>query len=283
MKREKIPKSYKEIISIPEKLRSELPSSYDVVGDIALIKLSDNLLAYKKEIANAFLEAYKHIKTVCLVSPVSGELRTRDVEIIGGEKHTETVHKEYGLRFVVDVQKTYFSLRLANERKRIASLVRDNETVVDMFTGVAPFPIMIAKYANPEIIYAFDKNKHAIEFAKENIKINRVLDKVELIHTDALNIPNFLREKSVKADRVIMNLPFSVFDFYPEALQILDKKGIIHYYEILTEEKLEKRVDNLKKVSEENKFKLIETRIKRIKSYSPREFYIGIDITVKKN
>ena len=60
------------------------------------------------------------------------------------------------------LKETYFSPRLANERKRITSLVKPGETVVDMFAGVAPFSIMIAKYANPKIIYAIDKNKDAI-------------------------------------------------------------------------------------------------------------------------
>ena len=135
--------SYKENLDIPKNLKEYLPTSYDVIGNIALIKLPEELLSYKDKIAEAFLKSYKHIRTVCLVKPVSGELRTRDIEVVGGEKNLVTIHKEYGAVFKLDVSKVYFSPRLANERKRIADNVKKNEVIVDMFTGVAPFPIII--------------------------------------------------------------------------------------------------------------------------------------------
>jgi tRNA (guanine37-N1)-methyltransferase len=282
MNKHKKTKSYKEIVKIPQNLKKDLPTSFDVIGDILLIKLKDNIIKYKEEIAKALLKNHKNIKTVCLIHPVSGELRTRKIEIIGGEKRTKTIHKEYGLNFAIDIKKAYFSTRLANERKRIMDQVKNNEIIIDMFTGVAPFSIMIAKYAKPKIIYAFDKNKDAIKYAKENIKINNVLDKVEAVCIDALNIPNYLKEKNVKADRIIMNLPFSVFDFFPKALQTLKNDGAIHYYEILTDESLDERINELKEIAKKQGYILAFNSIRKIKSYSPREFYIGIDITAKR-
>ena len=159
------PKTYKETItnSISEQLQEILPTSYDITGDILLIKLSKDLQKYKKEIGESLLQSNKNIITVCLIEPVTGEYRTRNLEIIAGEKRTKTIHKEYGLKFHVDVGKTYFSPRLATERKRIANLIKKDEIIVDMFAGVAPFSIMIAKYANPKIIYSVDKNKDRAE------------------------------------------------------------------------------------------------------------------------
>ena len=278
-KRKSKPRSYKEIISIPDKLKNELPTSYDVIGDMILIKLSKNLLRYQKEIGKSLLESNKNIKTICLTEPITGELRTRNIKVITGEKRTITTHKEYGLNFVVDVKKTYFSPRLATERKRVANLVKTGETIVDMFCGVAPFSIMIAKYAEPKIIYAIDKNKEAIKFAKQNIRRNNVLDKIEVIGADAKEIHKILQNN---ADRIIMNLPFSAYLFFEYALKIAQNCSIIHYYDILKEEKIQKRVDELKKIAEENKTILTNLDIRRIKTYAPREFYIGIDITAKK-
>ncbi len=116
------------------------------------------------------LETHKNIRTVCLIDPVSGELRTRNVAIIAGENQTLTTHTEYGLSFDVDVETTYFSPRLASERKRVANLVKSGEIVVDMFAGVAPFSIMIARYAKPKIVYAIDKNKEAVLLCKKECK-----------------------------------------------------------------------------------------------------------------
>ena len=63
-------------------------------------------------------------------------------------------------------QQHIFLLDLASERKRVAGLVKPGEIVVDMFAGVAPFSIMIARYAKPKIVYAIDKNKEAIILAE---------------------------------------------------------------------------------------------------------------------
>ena len=83
-----------------------------------------------------------------------------------------------------------------------------------MFAGVAPFSIMMAKYADPEIVYAIDKNKEALKYAKQNIKRNNVLDRVEVINADAKEVPNILQKK---ADRIIMNLPLSSHLFFVSA------------------------------------------------------------------
>ena len=274
------PHCYKDRLAIPKKLMDELPTSYDVVGAIILIKLSKALFPYRKEIGRALLETHKNIQTVCLIDPVSGEFRTRKIAIIAGENQTLTTHIEYGLSFHVDVETTYFSPRLASERRRVAGLVKPGEIVVDMFAGVAPFSIMIARYAKPKVVYAIDKNREAIRLAQMNVKQNRVLDMVEVIHADTNDIEKVL---SRKADRIIMNLPFSAYRFFPLALSISACMSRIHYYDIIEEENIKARIDVLKKVATEHNFVLSEVSIRKIKTYGPREFYIGIDITATKN
>jgi len=282
-KREKKPKSYKEIVAIPEELRYELPTSYNIIGNIILIKLPGNLLKHQREIGESLLKTNKNIKTVCLTQPVSGEFRIRDIKVIAGENRTKTTHKEYGLTFNVDLKKTYFSPTLATERKRVATLVKKDETIVDMFAGVAPFSIMIAKYANPKVIYAIDKNEDAVKFARQNIKRNNVLDKIEAKHADAKEICRILNQKNAKADRVIMNLPFSAHMFFSYALEIINYSGTIHYYDIQNEEKIQERINILKKIAKENRVVLKNLNVRKIKTYAPREFYIGLDITIRKN
>jgi tRNA (guanine37-N1)-methyltransferase len=275
-------KSYKELLSIPTNLKEILPTSYDIIGNIILIKLPEKLLDYQKDIGKALLKTHKNVNTVCLSKPVTGELRIRNIKIIAGKKCTNTVHKEYGLQFFVDINKTYFSPRLANERKRLAKLVQPGETVVDMFAGVAPFSIMIAKYASPKIVYAIDKNKDAVTYAKQNIKHNKVVDKVEVCHADAKNIEKIFKKKNVKADRIIMNLPFSAYMFFPYALKIANEKCNIHYYDIIKEDSINNLIIKLNSDARENRVALTNLEVKKIKTYAPREFYIGINITAKK-
>lgn len=274
------PHCYKDRLKLSKKLMEELPTSYDVVGAIILIKLPKTLFRHRKEIGKALLETHKNIRTVCLIDPVSGELRTRNVAIIAGENQTLTTHIEYGLSFDVDVETTYFSPRLASERKRVADCVKPGEIVVDMFAGVAPFSIMIARYAKPKIVYAIDKNKEAVLLAQQNVKQNHVLDTVEIIHADANDVEKVV---PTKADRIIMNLPFSAYNFFSLALSIAAQTCIVHYYDIIKEEDIEARIDVLKKIAAEHRYILPDLSIRKIKSYAPREFYIGIDITATKH
>jgi tRNA (guanine37-N1)-methyltransferase len=274
------PHCYKDLLRLSKKLSEELPTSYDTVGSLILIKLPQSLIQYHKKIGNALLETHKNIRTVCLVDPVSGELRTRNITIIAGENQTMTTHVEYGLTFHVDVAATYFSPRLASERKRVAAEVKPGEIVVDLFTGVAPFAIMIARYARPKIVYAIDKNKKAITLAKQNVKQNHVLQTVEVIHADAKDAERII---PTKADRIIMNLPFSAYNFFSIALSIAAPTCKVHYYDIIKEEDIEARVTALKKIGKTQGYTLSEVLIHRIKSYAPREFYIGLDITATKH
>ena len=272
------PRFYKDLVNLPDHLRAQLPTSYDMVGDIILIKLPKTLLRYQKKIGKALLQTHKNIRTVCLIDPVAGELRTRNVTIIAGENRTLTTHTEYGLSYDVDVNTTYFSPRLASERKRVAGLVKPGETVVDMFAGVAPFSVMIARYAQPKMVYAIDKNKEAVRLAKQNVKQNHVLDTVEVLHADAKNVEQVI---PTKADRIIMNLPFSAHAFFSSALNLANNTCIIHYYDIVKEEEIDARIDALKKIAKEQNFSLTEFSVRKIKTYAPREFYIGIDITAR--
>lgn len=280
---EKKIKTYKENLDIPKNLKKYLPTSYDIIGNIALIKLPTELLEYKTNIGESILKSKKNIETICLVKSIEGELRTRNIEIISGKKQTKTIHKEFGLELFVDVKYTYFSPRLANERKRIASLVKRGETVVDMFTGVAPFAVMIAKYSKAKTIYGVDKNKKAISLAKQNIKINKVVDKITLFNDDSKNIGEILEKEKKVADRIIMNLPFSAHDFFTYALDIISENCVIHYYTIIKDDEIQNTIKNLKKIAKIKNVNITNYNTNKIKSYSPREFYMGIDITVKKS
>ena len=80
-----------------------------------------------------------------------------------------------------------------------------------------------------------------------------------------------------------MNLPFSAHMFFKYTLEITKKSSTIHYYDIVNEEEIQERINELKKIAEENKIILTNLNVRKIKTYAPREFYIGIDITAMKN
>ena len=97
-------------------------------------------------VADQIMSIHKGVKTVFIqTSRIAGDFRIRDLKLVAGENKTTTKYKESGCVFAVDVEKCYFSPRLLHERSRIAHLVSNGETVVNMFAGVGCFSIIIAK------------------------------------------------------------------------------------------------------------------------------------------
>lgn len=204
--------------------------AYEQIGDIALIDRNES---EPQLIAEALLRQNK-IKTVLQAeTSVSGEYRTRDVTIVAGEPRTETTYKENGCRYKLDIAKVYFTPRLSTERMRIAEQVKDGEFVVDMFAGVGPFSILIAKINPNTCVVAIDKNPEAIRYLRENVILNKVKN-VEVKEGDAREVVKGLSG----ADHVIMNLPHSNLEFLYAALSIVKNGGVIHFYAIAHEDDL---------------------------------------------
>ncbi|MCX8153164.1 MAG: methyltransferase, partial [Candidatus Bathyarchaeota archaeon] len=158
-----------------------------------------------------------------------GTYRLREFKVIAGEHKTTTVHKEYGCKYHVDIAKAYFSPRLSQEHYRVASLVSKNEVVVDLFSGVGPFAVLIAKKNDEAKVYAVDINPDAVALLKRNIRLNRVENRVIPIQGDAKQVIE--KQLAGIADRVIMNLPEKAIGYVDVACKALkDAGGIIHFY-----------------------------------------------------
>lgn len=241
--------------TLPPEALDKVCSSFDLVGDIAIIKTPPDP-ADAEAIAKQLMAVHKGVKTVLSqTSPVQGDHRVRELKLLAGEDKTTTRYKEAGCVFAVDVEKCYFSPRLKHERMRIASLVSPNETVVNMFAGVGCFSIIIAKKVPQTKVYSIDINPTAYQFMQENIRINRVFGIVNPILGDSQIIVQ--TQLQGVADRVLMLLPEKALEYLPAALSALKKSGgCIHYYDFQhayqnedpvkrTEQKVAEKLDSL--------------------------------------
>jgi tRNA (guanine37-N1)-methyltransferase len=215
---------------LPNNLLALVPRAIDFVGDIAIIEVSPELSKYKKQIGEALLKAHKQTCTVLAKSgAVEGVYRLRTFEVIAGAKKTVTVYREYGYVYHVDVAKAYFSSRLSTEHNRVVSAVNEGETVVDLFAGIGPFAIPIAKQHKNVQVYAIDVNPDAVTLLKRNIAANRAEKQIVPILGDARQVVK--EQLTGKADHVIMNLPETALEFMDVACEALKPEGgIIHYY-----------------------------------------------------
>jgi tRNA (guanine37-N1)-methyltransferase len=212
---------------------------------------------------------------------VGGTYRLREFTVIAGEPRTETVHKEYGCQYYVDVAKAFFSPRLSFEHHRVASLVDNGETVVDLFAGVGPFSIQIAKNHQNVNIYAVDVNPDAVEYLKKNIRTNRVTGRVHPILGDARQV---VESKLIGvADRAIMNLPEKAIQFVDVACRAIKPSGgTVHFYSFINKpdslESLKVRLADAVKKSGKTVEKTLFSRI--VRETAPYEWQAVLDVRI---
>jgi len=281
---------------LPENILELVPKSYDIIGKIAIIEfdqintINDNsVLSYKKKVAEALVSVNKSVETVYeKKSEVKGRYRLKELKTIYGDDNPETIHKENGCLFKLDVKKTYFTPRLVSERKRISSIsFQKQETIVDMFAGVGPFSIQIAKNDDTKI-YAFDVNPSAYKYLVDNIKLNEMKGEVIAHNMDVkelLNpknkLGNYLKNK---IDRIIMNLPEQSINFLDVACFLMNKtSGILHFYQFCEKPNpIKKGIENLIANLRDSGWHIEEIlNSKIVKPFSPKSDLVVIDLKIK--
>jgi tRNA (guanine37-N1)-methyltransferase len=259
----------------------ELFSAFDQIGDIIVIRIPDSLLSKKKLIGKTLLKEVSTAKSVFFQSSdVSGDFRTRSLELLAGEDKTETEYKEFGCKFFVDVEKAFFSPRLSTERERIAGIVKDDETVINMFGGVGMFSILAAKNKKCTV-YNIDINPVASKLCEKNISINKLSGKVISLNGDAAQIVN--EKLKEKGDRILMLLPERSDEFLESAILATKDGGIIHYYSHIHADKKQ----DAPKLSEEHYLQVttVKSEIlgsKIVRAVGPRYYQTVVDVKITK-
>lgn len=257
-----------------------LVGSYDVVGDIAIIIIPEELCHKERDIGRAILENNPSIEVVLKRDGnYKGEFRTIPLKTIGGQNRKETLVSEFGVRLLVDVENTYFSVRSGSERRRIASLVAPRESVLVMFSGIAPFPLLISKYSEAKEIVGIEKNPIAHQYALKNLKLNKRLTNVQLFSGDVRDVAAKLESGF---DRIIMPLPTRGSSFLPDALGLFAAEGgFLHYYEMAREGAFEVAVDRVREAVETAGRELYQARVARCGHCGPRTYRVCVDAEIR--
>lgn len=243
-------------------------ASYEIIGSrekaIAIVEIEDNEKKRQKEIANEIMKKHKNVKTVLKkMSERKGVERIRSYRLLAGEKDTRVTHIEYGYKLFLDPRKVYFSPRESTERQRIASLVKEGETVMVMFAGIGPLAIAIGKkQPNVKKIICVEINPNAVKFMKKNVEINKLSEKIDVILGD---VKEKCKDYYGKCDRVLMPLPHKSELFLDVALKCLRNGGWIHLYVIKGEEEIKEFAEKIsREINAKNFF------IKKVLPYAPR-------------
>ena len=254
--------------------------TYERLGDVVLVDEDDPETA--REIADAVMASDIPVRSVLnRDSKVKGETRVRDWEVLADEGEerppTETLHREYGHEFAVDVAEVYFSPRLATERNRVVEQVEPGEHVLDMFAGVGPYAIPMA--STGAAVVACDLNPDAIEYLRENAARNGVADRIT---THVGDVRELTDEYADWADRLVMNLPHTAAEFADAAVAFAGDSCVIHLYDIQHEDGPFERARTALEdaAGDEYRVTVLEERV--VRSYAPHELNVCLDARLER-
>jgi tRNA (guanine37-N1)-methyltransferase len=275
-------KTFKEVLfnKIPKKDLKKINKSYDIVGDIVIIRIEENLKKYYEKIGKAIKKIHPQTKTVLNKKEHHGVFRGQFLEYVYGIDKRETTIKENNIRIKIDVENVFCSTRLSSERKRISKLVKKEEVCV-FFAGAGPFCLCFAKN-NPSVksVYGIELNPIAVNYFKENIKINKLDEKIICLFGDVSEISKNYKEKF---DRIVMPHPTASEKYLKDAIYCLKDKGIIHFYKFVSKDKAFEEAEELIKNNLKKHYKNIKIENKKILlSYSPSIVEVVYDLRYSK-
>ncbi len=268
--RNRRPRDYMELL--PESMRAAAPRAHDVLGDIVAIKVPGDLWDDRDVIGEALLQ-FHGARAVFHDNGVKGEFRTRDLELIAGAGGSETTIAENGVRLAVDPAVAYFSPRLGEERRRMTQLVPAGAAVIDLFGGVAPLGVQLAK-AGASVV-SVDLNPAACGLARRNAMANGV--ELEVHCGDAREVAGALEP----ADHVVMNLPHLAKEFIAAGVSVTRPGGMLHHHEIMENVDLDRRQEELVDEIAGLGRRATIRNVRHIRDYSTVEAHYVFDIEVQ--
>lgn len=262
------------VISISDEDPDYNLPSFEIIGDIAII---NEIQGYDEERVIEGIRYYNpHIETILVKEePLKGEFRLGEYKKIYGDS-TETIHKEFGCKFKVDPTKVFFSEREGSERKRVLDSCASGEKILVMFAGVFPYPILIAKNKDVDVV-GIEKNPDAVDFARENISLNGVEDSVRVIEGDVSEEVDGLGV----FDRIIMPSPTNAFEFLEDAFSVAEEGTEVIIYGVSERaEPYKQLIDAIRQVSESKNFgfEILDKRI--VSDYSPSKYKVAVEFRV---
>jgi len=253
--------------------------AFDILGNVGIINFSkETKSSERKKFAEELLKEHKSIKTVLeKIGKIKGRLRKPTTKYLAGEKTKEVLYHENNCVFRFNVDTTYFSPRLSNERKEVAGMIKKGDEVLVMFAGVAPFSIVVAKNSKAKKIYSNEINREANKYAKLNIELNKLKDKVELVSGDIKRIAPKLNKKF---DVIVMPRPQLKESFLNEAFKLSKKGTRIFYYDFCRAEEKDLIVKKIKKEAGKSKKKIKILKIKKAGEIAPYKIRLRVDFIV---
>ncbi len=255
----------------------KIPRAFDGFGNIAVVKFDKGAkIKDKRRFANKLMKDHKSITTVLeKTGKFKGRLRKQQTKHLAGEKTKEALYRENNCVFRFNIDKTYFSPRLSNERKEISQKIKKGDGVLVMFAGVAPYSIVIAKNSRAKRIYSNEINREANKYGRLNAELNKVKNKIIFLDGDIKKV-----KLKNKFGVIVMPRPQLKETFLKEAFRFSKKGTKIYYYDFCKENEIDMIVNKIKNEAKKVHKKIKILKIKKAGEIAPYKFRVRVDFRV---
>ncbi|MBD3193149.1 MAG: class I SAM-dependent methyltransferase family protein [Candidatus Heimdallarchaeota archaeon] len=268
--------------TIPPNFIDLVPHRWWRIGDITIVSIPSELEAYKQAIGKALLVVEQRARTILgKTGPTEGVIRKPQFEYLAGDPNTETIHKELGCRFKLDAAKITFSPGNHGERTRLVNITKPGEIIIDLFACVGNLSLPLAVNNAPKRIVAAEINPLAFRYLNENIRLNKVMEKMTALLGDNRII---LKDYEGMADRVLSGFLESDEKQRRIAIRLCKKGGVLHYHESTpsaTREKRERPIRRLQKHAKEEGREISHIKKRTVKKYAPGVEHVVIDAIIR--
>lgn len=266
------PSDYRELLRGPAAGSGRLPRSFDVVGDIVLVRIPSGLEDQAREIGAALLRFVPGARLVGSDLGVHGPERRRSIKPLAGTGGWRTRHRENGLEIEVDLERAYFSPRLAREHARVAKTIAVGDRVYDLCCGVGPFALTIARDGRAARVTAVDSNPHALDLLRATLRRHPFGGRIVAVEA---RIEEFV-PSAEPVERVVLNLPHEGIKYLPSVARAVVRSGRLYYYEVTPRTELERRGETLlQSLDRPEHWTVVEHHV--VHPYSPASDLVAFD------
>ncbi len=241
---------------------ADAPGSWAVLGSVVLVTMAET--PRPEEVGEALLAMHGQADTVLARGGIDGEHREPDVTVIAGDGDTETVHREHGTEYAMDLADVMFSPGNNGER------------VLDMFAGIGYFTLPMARAG--ATVTAIERNPDSFQYLLENTMRNGVSDRVEPYRADNRDVLDAYEGE--KFDRVVMGY-YDAHEYLPSAVPVVKSGGTVHLHEATPNELVPERpVGRLRDAVTAAGRSVEILDVREVKGYSEGVAHIVVDGTL---
>ncbi|MEK6885169.1 MAG: methyltransferase domain-containing protein [Nanoarchaeota archaeon] len=261
------------------------PRSFDFLGAVAIVKFPRGTAKTEKtKFAFNLMKENKSIKSVLeKTDKFKGRLRKQETRYLAGEKTKEILYRENDCVFRFNIDNTYFSPRLSNERKEVALEIKKhskkNDKILIMFSGVSPYSIVIAKNCKNCEIYSIELNRAATKYAFLNKDLNGVRN-MEVIQGDVKKVIPKLIMNGMKFDFIVMPRPQLKDSFLKQAFDVAKHGTRIYYYDFCNEEDLQRIIKMVEDEAAKEGKRIKILNVKKAGEIGPYKLRVRVDFVV---